>query len=133
MSAHPVDIHVGMQLRNRRKILGLSQEMLGEKVGVSFQQIQKYERGTNRIGSSRLYDFASILGVSVSYFFEHFNPDAPGNRKYYQPPETIPDLTTTETASLVHAYYRITDPAIRAKVLNLVQSLEDKDNSSSEE
>jgi len=68
--SHPVDIHVGKRLRSRRTLLGMSQEELGKSVGVTFQQIQKYERGLNRIGSSRLYEFACILGVSVTYFFE---------------------------------------------------------------
>lgn len=66
----PVDVHVGGQLRTRRKILGLSQERLGDRVGLTFQQIQKYENGANRIGASRLYEFAQILDVTVEYFFE---------------------------------------------------------------
>ncbi|MBL4614923.1 MAG: helix-turn-helix transcriptional regulator, partial [Magnetovibrio sp.] len=66
----PVDVHVGARLRQRRTLLGMSQEKLGEAVGLTFQQIQKYERGANRIGASRLYQLSNVLDVSVSYFFE---------------------------------------------------------------
>ncbi|MSO75062.1 MAG: XRE family transcriptional regulator, partial [Alphaproteobacteria bacterium] len=67
---NPIDIHVGKRLRQRRSLLDMSQEKLGESLGLTFQQVQKYERGTNRIGSSRLHRLASILDVSVGYFFE---------------------------------------------------------------
>ncbi|MBN8531826.1 MAG: helix-turn-helix transcriptional regulator [Alphaproteobacteria bacterium] len=67
---HPVDIHVGKRIRQRRIMLGLSQEILADSVGVTFQQVQKYERGTNRVSSSRLFDVAKTLGTTISYFFE---------------------------------------------------------------
>ena len=73
---HPVDIHVGARLRQRRHLVGLSQSKLGESVGLTFQQIQKYERGTNRISSSRLYEFAKVLAVPVSYFFDEMPANA---------------------------------------------------------
>src|SRR5207344_3086974 len=68
--SHPVDVHVGARMRQRRTLLGMSQEKLGTAVGLTFQQIQKYERGSNRIGSSRLFEFAKVLDVPVSYFFD---------------------------------------------------------------
>src|SRR5262245_31431626 len=68
--SHTVDVHVGARMRQRRTLLGMSQSKLGDAVGLTFQQIQKYERGTNRIGSSRLFEFAKVLDVPVSHFFE---------------------------------------------------------------
>ena len=72
--ADPVDVHVGSRVRLRRTLLGLSQEKLGEAVGLTFQQIQKYERGANRIGASRMYDLAHVLDVPVAFFFEEIPP-----------------------------------------------------------
>jgi len=77
---HPVDIHVGARLRQRRHLVGLSQSKLSESVGLTFQQIQKYERGTNRISSSRLYEFAKVLAVPVSYFFDEMPSNALSGR-----------------------------------------------------
>ena len=77
---HPVDIHVGARLRERRNLVGLSQSKLSESVGLTFQQIQKYERGTNRISSSRLYEFAKVLAVPVSYFFDEMPSKALSGR-----------------------------------------------------
>ena len=78
MAIHHIDIHVGTRIRTRRKMLGISQPLLGKSIGVTFQQIQKYERGANRVGSSRLYLLAHALGVQVSYFFEGLtDPQAP--------------------------------------------------------
>ena len=68
--ANPIDIHVGSRVRFRRMLLGMSQEKLGEKLGLTFQQVQKYEKGINRIGASRLFDLAQVLGVSVQFFYE---------------------------------------------------------------
>src|SRR5579863_5515162 len=72
-SPHPVDIHVGGRVRQRRTVLGLSQERLGEAIGLTFQQVQKYERGTNRIGASRLYDLSLVLNVPVGFFYEEYD------------------------------------------------------------
>ena len=73
--SHPVDAHVGIRMRQRRTLLGMSQTRLGDAVGLTFQQVQKYERGANRVGSSRLFEFAKALDVPVSYFFD----EMPGN------------------------------------------------------
>ena len=78
--SHPVDVHVGARMRQRRTLLGMSQEKLGTAVGLTFQQIQKYERGSNRIGSSRLYEFAKVLDVPVSYFFDEMPSNALSGR-----------------------------------------------------
>jgi transcriptional regulator with XRE-family HTH domain len=128
MVAHPVDVHVGKRLRVRRKMLGLSQEELGRSAGITFQQIQKYERGTNRVGSSRLYDFSRVLGVPVGYFFEGFAVEmqvSSVERGGAEPAavEQPDTLESKETLKLVQAYYRIPDPAVRAKVLGLIKSL----------
>ncbi len=128
-SPNPVDVHVGQRLRLRRTLLGLTQEKLGEALGVTFQQVQKYERGSNRIGSSRLFDLSRILDVSVGYFYE----DMPESIQARSPrrmngrmdplPEPEPDpMSRRETLELVRAYYRIGDPTLRRRVLDLVRA-----------
>src|SRR5678815_4355896 len=78
---NPIDVHVGNRLRQRRTLLGMSQEKLGEAIGLTFQQVQKYERGMNRIGSSRLFDLARVLDVPVSYFFEDMSAETTARAK----------------------------------------------------
>lgn len=118
----PIDIHVGQRVRARRKMLGLSQTQLGHELGVTFQQVQKYERGTNRIGSSRLFRMSNTLDVPVAYFFEGAETKMPG---YVSVKETMGDAVfdREETQELVDAYYRIADPRIRKKVLGLARLL----------
>lgn len=129
MAAHPVDIHVGRRLRSRRTILGMSQEEIGQSVGVTFQQIQKYERGLNRIGSSRLYEFSCILGVGISYFFEDYhNPQLNDNDEVNSLQEEenafeYEKLNNKEILNLVRSYYGIPDPAVRKKILSLIKTL----------
>lgn len=130
METHPVDVHVGKRLRSRRTILGRSQEEIGTAVGITFQQIQKYERGLNRIGSSRLYEFAKLLGVSVSYFFEDMEQGGKNvitTEDVYTQGVVFEDegLGNKEVLALVRAYYSISSPQIRKKVLSLVKSLSD--------
>jgi transcriptional regulator with XRE-family HTH domain len=121
---NPIDIHVGGRVRMRRMILGMSQERLGEQLGITFQQIQKYEKGTNRIGASRLQNIAGVLSVPVSYFFENAptHTGAPGlgdggngHVADFQP--------TSETIQLNRAFVRIGDPRVRRRILDLVRSL----------
>lgn len=128
---NPVDIHVGGRVRLRRTLLGLSQERLGEAVGLTFQQIQKYERGANRIGASRLFEFSRILDVPVSFFFDDM-PEASrsddscvawGLADHPQPAMEQDPLTRRETLELVRAYYRITDPQVRRRLFELAKSL----------
>jgi transcriptional regulator with XRE-family HTH domain len=128
---NPVDIQVGGRVRLRRTLLGLSQEKLGEAVGLSFQQIQKYERGANRISASRLHAISHVLEVSVPFFFEDMPPEitGKGGKSASGPAEGIqegfaPDpLAKRETLELVRAYYRIKDPSVRKRLYDLVKSL----------
>lgn len=123
---NPIDIHVGARLRLRRTLLGLSQEKLGEAVGITFQQLQKYERGSNRISASRLYNLSQVLGVPVSFFFDDMpgNEGQPGNGSV-MPGETdeFESMARRETLELVRAYYRISDPAVRKRTFDLVKAL----------
>lgn len=126
MSEHPVDAHVGKRLRLRRNMLGMSQEELGTAVGVTFQQVQKYERGTNRIGSSRLFEIAKILSVPVGYFFDKFSPEeAIGEMGFAEKASEYEayDMNNKETMNLVQAYYKIPDAAVRQKVLSLIKAM----------
>jgi len=135
----PVDIHVGARLRLRRNLLGISQEQLGKSSGLTFQQIQKYERGMNRMGASRLFQFAKLLDVPVSYFFDDVRgeraalvPSVGFGEREQAPMEGAPDgdaelLHRRETLELIRAYYRITDPKTRRKVFELIKSMSQKD------
>ncbi len=122
---NPTDVYVGSRVRMRRKMLGLSQEKLGERLGITFQQIQKYEKGTNRIGASRLQQLSTVLDVPVSYFF----PDAPqpgepdGMREEGAQDFVMEFLTTSEGLELNRAFARIRDAKVRRKVIDLVRSL----------
>lgn len=104
----------------------MSQEKLGEAVGLTFQQIQKYERGANRIGSSRLYQFSQVLDVPVSFFFDDMPPEIsgrpPGLAEAGEPFETE-KLARRETLELVRAYYRITNPTVRKRIFELVKAI----------
>lgn len=128
----PIDVHVGSRVRLRRTLLGMSQEKLGEALGLTFQQIQKYERGVNRIGASRLFDLARVLDVPIGFFFDDM-PDSMGSG-LTAPRRTIglsdaqdgfedDTLHRRETLELVRAYYRITDPSVRKRVFELIKSL----------
>ncbi len=124
-SPNPIDIHVGSRIRLRRMMLGMSQEKLGDALGITFQQIQKYEKGTNRVGASRLQHISTILKVPVAYFFE----DAPGTPEEAagfaeQPRSYVVDfLSSSEGLALNRAFVRIEDPKVRRKVVDLVQAL----------
>ena len=128
---NPVDIHVGSRVRLRRTLLGLSQEKLGEAIGLTFQQIQKYERGANRISASRMYALARVLDVPVAFFFEDMPPEisgkggkpVPGLAEKYQAEFYHDPLAKRETLELVRAYYRIKDPNVRKRLYDLVKSL----------
>ena len=120
---NPIDIHVGTRLRLRRTLLGLSQETLGEAVGITFQQLQKYERGANRISASRLFNLSQVLGVPVSFFFEDLSTGETPSRKAASNEVELEAMARRETLELVRAYYRITDPAIRKRAFDLVKAL----------
>ncbi|CAO3422120.1 helix-turn-helix domain-containing protein [Azospirillum doebereinerae] len=125
---NPIDIHVGARLRLRRTLLGLSQEKLGEAVGITFQQLQKYERGSNRISASRLYNLSQVLGVPVSYFFDDMpSPDSVETESLVALPQSETDefesMARRETLELVRAYYRIEDPSVRKRTFDLLKAL----------
>ena len=123
---NPIDIHVGSRVRLRRNMLGMSQEKLGERLGITFQQVQKYEKGTNRVGASRLQAIASILDAPISFFFEApgqgtgqaggFSED--GGASY-----VVDFISSSEGLQLNRAFVRITDPKVRRKVIELVRTL----------
>ena len=125
---NPIDVHVGKRLRLRRTLLGMSQERLGKAINLTFQQVQKYERGTNRIGSSRLYQLSQVLDIPVSYFFDDLPPDIVGTKTPSLADANFASfdrdpLVKRETLELVRAYYRITDPSVRKKVFELVKAI----------
>ncbi len=128
---HPIDVHVGFRVRLRRNLLGMSQEKLGRAIGLTFQQIQKYERGVNRVGASRLFHLSRALDVPVSFFFEDLSPAAAGGGKrrargLSEAPASAlqPDsLSKRETVELIRAYYQVTDPKLRKRVLDLLKAL----------
>lgn len=130
---NPIDIHVGGRLRQLRNYRGLTQEQLAGAVGVTFQQVQKYERGTNRVGASRLFDFSKVLGVSVASFFEGMSTPALSVNESRKLPEaeTSDPFQRKETVQLVRAYYRIQDPNLRKKVLELAELLAETGSGSS--
>jgi transcriptional regulator with XRE-family HTH domain len=137
----PIDAHVGSRIRLRRTLLGMSQERLGEALGLTFQQVQKYERGVNRVGASRLFDLSRVLDVPISFFFDDMpeplaasyggQPAALGARRSFgfaDGQESFGGaadeaMNRRETRELVRAYYRITDPAVRKRVFELIKSL----------
>jgi transcriptional regulator with XRE-family HTH domain len=127
-----VDVHVGGRIRTRRTLLGMSQTALGDKLGLTFQQVQKYERGTNRVSSSRLFEMSRIFGVPISFFFEDMTPEtaaatsrtAPAHGGTETPAaDDLDPLAKRETLELVRAYYRIADPRVRKRVFELTKAL----------
>lgn len=129
---NPIDIHVGSRIRLRRNMLGMSQEKLGESLGITFQQIQKYEKGTNRVGASRLQAIASVLSVPVSFFFE----DAPGHEgtgqqglaEDSQTAYVVDFMNSAEGLQLNRAFVRIEDAKVRRKIVDLVKTLASGDD-----
>ncbi len=127
---NPVDVHVGARLRVRRTLLGMSQTTLGKIIGVTFQQMQKYEKGTNRISASRLFDLSRVLDVTLEYFLDDMPPEvaasspAQGGGKAKKPPSYEADpMAKRETLELVRAYYKITDPQVRKRLYGLAKTM----------
>jgi transcriptional regulator with XRE-family HTH domain len=131
---NPIDVHVGQRIRQRRTLLGMSQEKLAEAIGLTFQQVQKYERGANRVGSSRLFDLARVLEVPIAYFFEDMEASVANKspsrlmgvaETRHQPVYSIDDdpLSRRETLELVRAYYRIDEVQVRKRVFELTKAL----------
>ena len=124
---NPIDIHVGSRIRLRRTMLGMSQEKLGESLGITFQQIQKYEEGTNRVGASRLQNISSILNVPVSFFFEDAPGDhgasASGMEEASSSNFVVDFLSSSEGLQLNRAFVKISDPKVRRRIVDLVKAL----------
>jgi transcriptional regulator with XRE-family HTH domain len=125
---NPVDVHVGSRVRLRRNMLGLSQEKLGEAIGLTFQQVQKYERGANRIGASRLLELSDVLGVPVSFFYDetdpvHAPPVPTGFEETPQEGFDADPLHRRETLELVEAYYKIEEVSVRRRFFELAKVL----------
>ena len=121
-----IDIHVGNRVRQRRTLLGLSQERLAGSLDLTFQQVQKYERGANRIGAGRLFELARALEVPVTYFFEDLDDDAAaanGVKDSAAGTYNADPMNQRETLLLVRAYYAIPDPAVRRRMLELMRSM----------
>ena len=127
---HPVDFYVGKQLRSRRMLMGMSQSVLGKAVGLTFQQIQKYERAVNRVSVSRLYDFCKVLNVDFDYFIEGFKENKTSRQKGmaeaggqagFEAEEDV--MVKRETLELVRAYYNIKDEKLRRQLLKMARTM----------
>jgi len=127
---NPIDIHVGSRVRLKRTLMSMSQEKLGESLGITFQQVQKYEKGTNRIGASRLQQISGILKTPVSFFFDDapgFSANAEGGFAETESANYVVDfLSTSEGLQLNKAFVKIKDPQVRKKIIDLVRSLNDE-------
>ena len=126
----PVDVHVGARLRRRRTLLGMNQTKLGDVLGVTFQQVQKYENGANRISASRLFDLSRMFEVPVEYFFDDMptavaaSSPTQGGGKAKEPPSYEPNpMAKRETLQLVRAYYKIRDPQVRKRLYELTRAI----------
>ena len=122
-SPDPIDLHVGARLRYRRMLIGMSQEALAEKLGLTFQQIQKYEKGQNRVGASRLYQIAQILEVSVGYFFEELPDTAAEDGDPRHAHNPLDFVSSQEGLQLNLAFNKIDDDVTRRRLVELVRAL----------
>ena len=136
--ANPMDVHVGTRVRLRRMLLGMSQEKLGEHLGLTFQQVQKYEKGVNSIGASRLFDLAKVLGVPVQFFYDEAPAGTYGNVLPAmgfadQPGESyvVEFLGSRDGLELNKAFARIKDARVRRTIVDLVRSLAGEDDNQS--
>ena len=123
---NPVDKYVGSRVRMRRIMLGMSQEKLGDALGLTFQQVQKYEKGTNRVGASRIQQIAEILQVPVSFLFEGGPSGTPGPNGFAEgaSPSYVSDfLATSEGLALTKAFTRIADSKLRRSIVDLVEQI----------
>ncbi|MBB6308770.1 helix-turn-helix domain-containing protein [Xanthobacter tagetidis] len=123
---NPIDKHVGARVRMRRMMVQMSQEKLGEHLGITFQQIQKYEKGTNRIGASRLQQISTVLGVPVAFFFEgapSVGPEVDGVTESHSPTYVADFLATSDGLALTRNFMRIPDAKVRRKIVDLVTAI----------
>ena len=128
---NPIDVHVGSRTRLRRTLLGISQEKLAETIGLTFQQVQKHERGVNRVNSSRLVDVANALNVEISYFFQEMSAEVEQQtpsklmdaKKLPKMADERDPVVKRETLGLVRAYYRIPDQTVRKRLAELTKAV----------
>jgi transcriptional regulator with XRE-family HTH domain len=127
---NPVDVHVGARVRLRRTLLGLTQITLGEQLGLSYQQVMKYEQGLNRVSSSRLFDLCRILNVPIAYFYDEMGTEvskqSPAGLAGQKPKAVDKDADPAakrETLELVRAYYGIPDQAVRQRLTNMIRAI----------
>ena len=128
--ANPVDARVGHRVRLRRMLMGMSQERLGELLGLTFQQVQKYEKGVNRIGAGRLFEIAGILGVPIGFFYEDAEAAlnrTPGFAEDDDSGSVMEFIASGEGLQLTLAFMRIKDPKVRRRILDLVRELSDEE------
>lgn len=136
---NPIDLHVGKRMHLRRTMMGMSQERLASELGITFQQVQKYEKGLNRIGASRLWDVAQVLGVDVGFFYEDLDENSrdksprkisnhfqlsDGSEEFFD----MDAWLRKDVITLIKAYTKIKDPNIAKNVLNLVESMAEKES-----
>jgi transcriptional regulator with XRE-family HTH domain len=127
---HPVDMHVGARLRLRRMMLGISQETLGKALGLTFQQVQKYEKGSNRIGASRLMELSELLEVPIQFFYDDFSAavgGAPGLAESGPGDDFMELLSSPEVVQLCRHFAVIKDPRVKKRVLELVKTIAEMD------
>ena len=128
--ANPIDAQVGNRVRIRRMLIGMSQEKLGDLLGLTFQQVQKYEKGVNRIGAGRLFEVSRILGVPIDFFYEGVGGPAegrPGFAETESAPPVMEFVSSGEGLQLSLAFMKIKDPKVRKRVLDLVKSLAEEE------
>jgi transcriptional regulator with XRE-family HTH domain len=127
--ANPIDAQVGNRVRIRRMLIGMSQEKLGDLLGLTFQQIQKYEKGVNRIGAGRLYEISRILGVPIDFFYEGVAAmqEPGGFAEFRGAPPVMEFVSSGEGLQLSVAFMKIKDPKVRKRVLDLVKSLAEEE------
>ena len=123
----PIDIYVGSRIRLRRNFLGISQEKLGEQLGITFQQVQKYEKGTNRVGASRLQAIAGTLDVPVSFFFEDATMGELKQGFAENDVNPLEMVSSSEGLQLIRAFTNIKDPKVRRKIIDLAKALSQDD------
>src|SRR6201986_2552429 len=123
--ANPIDVQVGNRVRIRRMLIGMSQERLGDMLGLTFQQVQKYEKGVNRIGAGRLFEIARILGVPIDFFYDGVGASTEGTAE--AAPPVMEFVSSGEGLQLSLAFMKIKDPKVHKRVLDLVKSLAEED------
>lgn len=131
---HPIDVHVGSRVKLRRMILGMSQESLGKSLGLTFQQIQKYEKGVNRIGASRIFEISQLLGVPVQFFYDEYGDRTANGAGFAEPDgagNPVMELVSSpEGVQLCRYFAAIRDPQVKKRVLDLVKSIAETEGAS---